>query len=371
MTRAYLDHASVSPLRAEAKEALLEWLDVVGDPGRVHTEGRMTRVGLEDARERVAAFFGARPRSVVFTSGATESINAACFGAARRRGAGGFVAAAVEHSAVRDASAQHGQVVIPAVDSQGRISVDSVRTALERDVALVHCQWANHEVATLQPVAEIAALCQERGVLLHVDAAAAAGHLPIAFDDLGIDLMSISAGKMGGPPGAGALLVRRGLRLDPFVVGGDQERARRAGLEAVALVEAWAAVIDVLSAYQQQEANDAYLQTSAAAEAALAVDDVVQYGDPVARVPHIVCFGVGGVEAEAVLLGLDQAGVAAHSGSACSSEALQPSPVLEAMGVDSQRSLRISVGWSTTNADVATFASAFPSVVAKLRALRT
>ncbi len=369
MTRAYLDHASVSPLRPEARAALLEWLDVTGDPGRVHTEGRMARVALEDARARVAAFFGTRPRSVVFTSGATEAINAACFGAAARRPTGGFVAAAVEHSAVRDASARHGSVRVPEVDGQGRISVDAVRALLEENVALVHCQWANHEVATLQPVAEIAALCQERGVLLHVDAAAAAGHVPIEFDELGADLMSISGPKFGAPVGVGALLVRRGLRLDPFLVGGDQERARRAGLEAVALVEAFAAAADVLAESQEREANAAYLQTGAAADAATAVDGVVQYGDPIGRVPHIVCVGVEGVESEAVLLGLDQSGVAAHSGSACSSESLEPSPVLEAMGVDAQRSLRLSVGWSTTDADIAAFSAAFPTVVAKLRAL--
>lgn len=370
MTRAYLDHASVSPLRPEAKAALLEWLDVTGDPGRVHTEGRMTRVALEDARDRVASFFGARPRSVVFTSGATEAINAACFGANRRRPDGRFVAAAVEHSAVRDASSRLAEVVVPEVDALGRISVDSVRAALEGSVALVHCQWANHEVGTLQPVAEIAALCHERGVLLHVDAAAAAGHVPIAFDDTGIDLMSVSGPKFGAPVGVGALFVRRGLRLDPLLVGGDQERARRAGLEGVALVEAMAAVLDALAVSQEHAAGAAYLQTCAAADAALAVDDVVQYGDPVARVPHIVCFGIAGVEAEAVLLGLDQAGVAAHSGSACSSEALEPSPVLAAMGVDAQRSLRVSVGWSTTDGDIDAFATAFGSVVAKLRSLR-
>ncbi|HVT78789.1 MAG TPA: cysteine desulfurase family protein [Acidimicrobiales bacterium] len=371
MARAYLDHASVSPLRPEAKAALVEWLGVTGDPGRVHTEGRLTRVALEDARTRVAAFFGARPRSVVFTSGATEAINAACFGAASRRPDGAFVAAAVEHSAVREASARHGDVLVPEVDRFGRISVDSVRALLEHNVALVHCQLANHEVATLQPVADIAALCQERGVLLHVDAAAAAGHVPIAFDDLGVDLLSLSASKFGGPVGVGALLVRRGLRIDPLLLGGDQERARRAGLEAVALVEAMAAVTDGLTVAQTREANDNYAQTCALADAALAVQGVAQYGDPVGRVPHIVCFGIEGVESEAVLLGLDQAGVAAHSGSACSSEALEPSPVLEAMGVDAQHSLRLSVGWSTTDDDVAAFANSFGSVVDKLRALRT
>ncbi len=374
MTRAYLDHASMSPLRPEARAAMLEWLDVTGDPGRVHTEGRMTRTALEDARERVASCFGARPRSVVFTSSATEAINAACFGSAARRRRGAFVAAAVEHSAVRDASARDGHVLVPEVDELGRISVDAVRSLLEDSavdpgVALVHCQFANHEVGTVQPVAEIAALCQERGVLLHVDAAAVAGLAPIGFDELGIDLMSVSGPKLGAPVGIGALLVRRGLRLDPLLLGGDQERARRAGLENVAAAIAFGAAADALAVDRDRLANEAYLQTCRAADAALGVQDVAQYGDPVSRVPHIVCFGVGGVEAEAVLLGLDQAGVAAHSGSACSSEALEPSPVLEAMGVDAQRSLRVSVGWSTTDADVEAFTNAFPTVVAKLRAL--
>jgi cysteine desulfurase len=367
VVRAYLDHASVSPLRPAARAALLEWIDVTGDPGRVHTEGHVARAALEDARDRVAAALGARPRSVVFTSGATEAINAACYGAGMRRPNGAMVAAAVEHSAVRDASARLAPVLVPAVDRQGRIDVDAVRQLLDHNVALVHCQWANHEVGTTQPVAEIAALCQERGVLLHVDAAAAAGHVPIDFDELGIDLLSVSAAKFGGPVGIGALLVRRGLRLDPMLLGGDQERARRAGLESVALANAMAAALGA----PESEASDNYAQTCAAADAALAVDEIVQYGDPVARVPHIVCFGVAGVEAEAVLLGLDQAGVAAHSGSACSSEALEPSPVLEAMGVDAQRSLRVSVGWSTTDDDIAAFAKAFPSVVEKLRALRS
>lgn len=356
----------MSPLRPAALAGVVSWLQQTGDPGRVHTEGRMTRAMLEEARELVAAFVGARPREVVFTSGATEAINAACFGAAQRTPGGSFVAAAVEHSAVRDASARHGEVRVPAVDGFGRIDVAAVRDALDGDVALVHVQMANHEVGTLQPVAEVIALCKDRGVLVHVDAAAGAGHVPIDFVASGADFMSISSPKLGGPVGVGALLVRRGLRVDPLLVGGDQERARRAGLENVAAAVGFglACNFDLFL-----EASTALEHTNAIANAALAVDDVIQYGDPVGRVPHIVCFGVGGVEAEGVLLGLDQSGVAAHSGSACSSEASEPSPVLEAMGVDARHSLRVSVGWSTTQDDVDAFANAFPSVVARLRAL--
>ena len=344
---------------------MLPWLSGVhaADPGRVHTEGRMARAAVEEARQQVASLLGARPRSVVFTSGATEAINAAVFGV------GGPVAcAAVEHSAVRDASARHQVVDLP-VDGDGRVSVDAVRDAVGGDrVRLVHCQWGNHEVGTLQPVAEVVALCREAGVLVHVDAAAAAGHVPIAFDDLGADLLSVSAHKFGGPKGIGALLVRRGLRIEPMIVGGDQERARRAGLENVPAIVGFgaaAAVVDV-----DGEAARNREQTQRALQTALEVDGVHAYGAVDDRLPHIVCLGVEGVEAEPVLLGLDQAGVAVHSGSACSSELLEPSPVLQAMGVDADRSLRVSVGWSTTDADVDAFGTALPKVVERLRALR-
>lgn len=364
MARAYLDHASTSPARPEVVDAMLPWLsgERAADPGRVHTEGRMARAVVEDARQQVAALLGARSRSVVFTSGATEAINAAVFGV------GGPVACArVEHSAVRAASARH-EVVDLEVDGTGRIDLDGVRSALDRGVRLVHCQWANHEVGTLQPVAEVVGLCRDRGVLVHVDAAAAAGHEPIAFDDLGADLLSVSAHKFGGPKGIGALLVRRGLRIDPQLVGGDQERARRAGLENVPAIVGFGAAAGAVDVGAEADRNRD--QTERMLVGALAVEGVTAYGDRQERLPHLVCVGVAGVEAEAVLLGLDQAGVAAHSGSACSSESLEPSPVLEAMGVDADRSLRVSTGWSTTDADVDAFLAAFPVVVERLRALR-
>lgn len=366
--RAYLDHASTSPCRPTVVEAMLPWLtgDGAADPGRVHTEGRMARVALEDAREKVAALVGARSREVVFTSGATEAINAAVFGADGHVGEGSFALSAVEHSAVVDAVRRTGRPVttIP-VDGTGRIDATGLGP-----VAFVSVQWGNHEVGTLQPVADIVAWCRERGVLVHVDATAAVGHVPVDFGALGADLLSFSAHKFGGPKGAGALLVRRGLRLDPFIVGGEQERARRGGIENVPALVGFGAAAEACDV-ALEGAADARL-TAAISAAALAVDGVVAYGptDPALRLPHIACFGVEGVEAEAVLLGLDQAGVAAHSGSACSSESLEPSPVLEAMGVEAERSLRLSTGWSSTDADAASFATAFPTVVARLRSLR-
>lgn len=369
MSRHYLDHASTSPLRPEALAAVTPWLSRPGDPGRIHAEGLEARVGVETAREQVAALLGARPRSVVFTSGATESIVSACWGAAER--GTHQVLAAVEHSAVRLAAEAHAEVTVVGVDAHGRVDPESLLAAVRDDTALVHVQWGNHEVGTRQPVAEVVTACRERGVLVHVDAAAAAGHDPIAFDELGVDLLSVSAHKLGGPTGIGALLVRRGLRVRPLLVGGDQERARRAGLEPVAAIVGFGAAAAALT--------DGGLDREAAAQRELterviaavpSLDGVHLYGDPVDRLPHLVCLGIDGVEPQAVLLGLDQAGIAAHSGSACSSEALEPSPVLEAMGVDAHRSLRLSVGWSSTEEDISAALHALPTILDSLRRLR-
>jgi len=349
---------------------MVPWLSGAADPGRVHTEGRIARAVVEDARDQVAALLGARSREVVFTSGATEAIAAAVWGAGER--GDHMVVPAVEHSAVRDSSARY-EVTVVGVDRLGRVDPDEVVTAIRPgETALVHVQWANHEVGTLQPVAEVVAACRERGVLVHVDAAAAAGHVPIDFVALGADLLSVSAHKLGGPQGIGALLVRRGLRLRPLLVGGEQERARRAGMENVPAIVGFGAAAGALGrpGALAEEAARNRAQTEAVVAAATTVTGVSVFGDPRGRVPHLVCFGVDGVEAEPVLLGLDQAGVAAHSGSSCSSESLEPSPVLEAMGVPAERSLRVSVGWSTTDDDIDAFARAFPLVVERLRSLR-
>jgi cysteine desulfurase len=345
---------------------MLEWLGRTADPGRVHTEGRMVRAAIEDARESVAALVGARPREVVFTSGGTEAVNAAVWGAPP----GSAACAPVEHSSVREASERLGPASPLAVDREGRIDPASVASALATGgVTLVHCQWGNHEVATLQPVAEIVGLCRSAGVLVHVDAAQAVGQVPVALRALGVDLTSVSAHKFGGPPGIGALVIRRGLRIPGFVLGGEQERARRGGMENVPAIAGFG--VAAAHAMADPAPERAFAQTEALLAAALAVPGVVAYGAQGAgRLPHLICLGVDGVEAEAVLLGLDQAGIAAHSGSACSSESLEPSPVLEAMGVDAERSLRLSVGWNTTESDLTAFAAAFPVVVERLRSLR-
>ena len=343
---------------------MARWLAHAGDPGRIHEEGLTSRAAVEEARDAVSAFLGCRSsREVVFTSGATEAIATAVWGVAER--GAHQVVTAVEHSAVRLAAEAAGDVTTVGVDRVGRIDVDRVVDAIGPDTACVHVQWANHEVGTVQPVRDVVAACRERGVLVHVDAAQAAGHLDVDFRALDADLLSVSAHKFGGPPGIGALLVRRGLRLRPLLVGGDQERARRAGMENVPAIAGFGAVcgtVDVdVEAKQQRGLTQRVLEAE--------LDGTVVYGDPNDRAPHVVCLGILGIEPQAVLLGLDRAGVAAHSGSACSSEALEPSPVLAAMGVDAHRSLRVSVGWSSTDADVDALLDALPNVIAGLRRL--
>jgi cysteine desulfurase len=411
--RHYLDHASSTPLRPSVVATLREWVDRLGqpdgtgDPGRVHEEGHVVRAAIEVAREQVAALAGVSPNRVIFTAGATEAANTAIWSAtagSRSATAGSRSAtagsrlpaaialAAVEHSCVREAALRAGPVVDLAVDGLGRIEPDSVRQALTDGpaltegpaltdgpaLALVNCQWANHEVGTLQPVAEIAAACAEAGVPLHVDAAAAFGHLPLDLGALNAAFVSVSAHKLGGPAGVGALILGRGVRLQPLLVGGSEERARRAGAENLLGIIGFGAAAAELSEEGRlaSEADRARRLAVELATAATSVEGVRLLGPPLldvdeedGRVAHIVCCSVDGVLGEAVLLGLDRRGVAAHSGSACSSEVLEPSPVLAAMGVDPDRSLRLSVGWSSAEEDVLAFAREFPGVVAGLREL--
>ena len=367
MARHYLDHASTSPLRPAARRALIETLDrALGDPGRIHEEALTARALLEHAREQVAAALGARPREVSFCSGATEAIATVCAGVGSRGSR--QIVVATEHSAVRLAAERAGEVTAVPVDRLGRVDPDAIAAALGPDVSVVHVQWGNHETGVVQPVHEIVEVCAGTDTLVHVDAAQAAGRQHLDFAGLGADLMSISSHKIGGPVGIGALLVRRGLRIDPLLLGGDQERARRAGLEDVAAATAFGAAVASVD-IATEAAEQARLRRRVD-QLFIATDGVTPVGDPDHRLPHIAAATIGDVEPQAVLLGLDRAGIAAHSGSACSSESLEPSPVLEAMGVDAHHSLRISTGWSTTDADIDALEPALPRVLEELRALR-
>lgn len=360
------------------------------DPGRVYQEGGEVRSLVEEAREKVAHLLGAAPRQVIFTSGGTEAVNSAVWGAARRGWGRPIVCSKVEHPSVRESSRRMAdlmgvEVLDWAVSPAGRLSVSGLEGILATSgetsgelPGLVNCQWANHEVGTVQHVAEVVEVCRSSGSLVHVDACAAVGRVEIDTSALGADLVSVTAHKAGGPKGVGALVLRPGLRIEPLLVGGAQERGRRAGIENAAAIAGFGALCELLAGrYGTDDAGFIAAESRRAASHAEKIRDAAKelpgveiYGDPEESLAHIVCFGVEGVEAEGLVLALDQAGVAVHSGSACSAEALGPSEVLEAMGVDARSSLRVSVGWSTSDAEVSAFAEAFHAAVGKLRALR-
>lgn len=386
MARHLLDHASTSPLRPEAAETLDVWNDLaargqLGDPSRIHTEGMRARVALEEAREQVAGLVGARSREIVFTSGSTEGIATATWGAVRRAVERGdrprIVLSAVEHSAVRRSSEQFtsafgGAVTVIGVDRAGRVDPDELLAAVDPTTALVQLQWGNHEVGTLQPVTQVVSRCRELGVLVHIDASHAVGQVPVDVGSLGADLLTFSGHRLGAPAGTGALVIRRGLRLEPLLQGSDQERGRRAGLEPLVSILGLGTVAGALDPIRlEREEKQSRGLIGAIANLAADIDDVELLGDPDphGRLPHIACFAVGGVEPQAVLLGLDQRGIAAHSGSACASEEIEPSPVLEAMGADAHRSLRFSVGWSSSGADVQALRKELGGVIETLRGL--
>ncbi|MEX1217043.1 MAG: cysteine desulfurase family protein [Acidimicrobiales bacterium] len=388
MARHFLDHASTSIPRESARSAFTEALRLqefssIADPGRIHHEGMTTRALLEQARAQVADLLGAKQREIVFTSGATESIATATWGAVRRGVDAGHrphvVYSAVEHSAVRGSSelfahSLGGSVSVVGVDDEGRIDIDAFLSSLAPNTVLAHVQWGNHEVGTLQPIQEITNACHERGILVHVDAAQAVGHVPTTPKELGIDLLSFSGHKFGGPSGIGGLWIRQGLRIEPLLPGGEQERARRAGLENVpAAIALGAAAAELDQSTLDIEASAARVLIAAAIERLTAIDGVSLLGPSRAgaRLPHIACFAVEGVEPQGVVLGLDQRGISLHSGSSCASEGLEPSPILEAMGVDAHRSLRVSVGYNSTMSDIDALCEHLPVVLRELRSLHT
>lgn len=358
MTRTYLDHASTSTLRPSALAAMSAHLEEMaaghaGDPARIHVEGMASRGILEDARARVAAWLGVRPRQVVFTSGATESVAAAHQGALLR-GAGegrhAVVLSAVEHSSVTGNARGGPHHTVP-VDRGGRTDPSDIVAAVGADTALVHLQWTNHELGVDQPVAEVVEALADHPVLVHTDAAQAGTSVPEAVAS-GADLVSVSGHKLGAPAGIGLLVIRRNLRIAPLLPGGDQERARRGGMENVAAALGLAAVADELVAGASAESARMRRLSERVLAWADRTDGVSVLGDRRHRCDHLVCLQLEGIEPQPVLLELDRRGIAVHSGSSCSSEAFEPSPVLSAMGVEAQRSLRISVGWSTTDAEV-------------------
>ena len=369
--RAYLDHASTSPLRAGAAREMSAIIDSLaagnlGDPSRIHHEGLAARDLLEHFRERIAQCLGARPREVVLCSGGTEAVTTAALWLNSRPGA--IALGAIEHRVVRECAAEGAHVL--GVDRFGVVNASDLEDLAPDEIAGVHLQWVNHEVGTIQPIDEVAQWCHQHRVILHVDAAQALATQPVSFGTQDVDLMSISGHKVGGPPGAGVLLVRRGVRIDPILRGGDQERARRAGLENLVAAGGLAGALEELQ-HQRASEVSSYEQMHERVRSWVHERDGVELiGSNTQFSPHIVCLGLDGIEPQPVLIGLDRLGVSVNSGSSCSSEAFEPSPVLDAIGVNTARSLRLSFGWSTTHDDVERCLAALDRVLDELAALR-
>jgi cysteine desulfurase len=373
---AYFDAASAEPLHPEAREALLTALaDGWADPARLHREGRQARLLLDQARESVAAVLGCRPDELSFTSSGTQAAQFAVLGAvtARQsasRGPGHLVTSAVEHSAVLNTAARLEQsgtaVTITGVDAAGRADLAEFGEALRRDRTLLAClQTANHEVGTLQPVAEAAGLCQQAGVPLLVDAAASAGRMPAPA---GWSLLTASAHKWGGPAGVGALAIRKGTRWRAPLPADDRESRRVPGFPNVPEIVAAAAA---LAAFERERVSlDSALRALVArirtALPAL-VPEVAVHGDPASSLPHIVTFSCLYVDGEALVTELDKAGFSVSSGSACVSDTEQPSHVLAAMGVLTHGNVRVSLPRGTSAESVEQFLNVLPGIVAHVR----
>ena len=385
MTRptVYLDHAATTPVRPEVLEAMLPYLtaQAFGNPSSAHRFGRTARAGLEQARREVAEAVGAEPNQVIFTSGGTEADNLGIVGAALasrdRGGAMCAVVSAIEHKAIL--AAAHavchlgGREVLLPVDSEGRLDLAALDAALAERPAVVSVMWVNNEVGVLQPVAEIAGRCATAGVAFHTDAVQAFGKVPVNLATVACTLATVSGHKIGAPKGIGALIVRDRKAVEAIIHGGGQQYGIRPGTENVAGAVALGRAAQLAAAEQASEAARlAALRDELAAGLRAAIPDIVVNAAGAERAPHVLSAAIPGAESEALLMHLDLAGVAASSGSACSTGAVEPSHVLTAMGVARELALatiRFSLGHDSGPADVARVVEVMPGVVAKVRKL--
>lgn len=375
----YADNAATTPMSEAAVKAMLPWLtEEFGNPSSMYSLAAKPQTALATAREAVAAVIGADPAEIFFTSGGTESDNWALRGAAYGAEKKGrhIITSAIEHHAVLEPLEQlerEGfEVTILKPDSFGRIDPEAVRAAIRPDTCLCSIMTANNEVGTIQPISEIGAICHEFGVTFHTDAVQALGHIPVNVEDMQVDLLSASAHKFNGPKGVGFLYVRRGTRLKNLIYGGGQEKRRRSGTENVGGVMAMATALTEAVSHMREE----YIRLSNMRDRLIAgvlqIPETVLTGHPTERLPGIASFSIRYIEGESIILSLDIAGIAASSGSACSTASLDPSHVLTSMGLSHEEahgSLRLSLGRYNTEEDVDRILEALPPIVEKLRAM--
>src|SRR5215471_17638303 len=381
----YLDHAATTPMLPEAVAAMAEELGQTGNPSSLHNAGRRARRVVEESREAIAQAFGARPSEVVFTSGGTEADNLAVKGFYWARQADAqrprVLVTEIEHHAVLDCAAwlgehQRAKVEWLPVDSSGLLDPHVLRSAIERDpesVALVSVMWANNEVGSVQPIADLAAVASEHEIPFHSDAVQAAGQLPVSLASSGATALTITGHKIGGPVGAGALLLARGDDPVPVLHGGGQERDVRSGTLDTAAIRAFSVAVEHAAARKAEHAvRIARLRDDLISRVRAAIPDAILNGPAPGerRLPGNAHFSFPGCEGDALLMLMDARGVACSTGSACTAGVAQPSHVLLAMGADRARargSLRFSLGWTSTQADVDALGAVIGEVVERAR----
>lgn len=380
MRKVYLDNAATTALSPKVLEKMMPYLtDIYGNASSPHSFGQIARAGVEHAREQVARAINADPGEIVFTGCGTESDNTVLFGVAERYAKKGdhIITTNVEHHAILHSCAaleKKGiRVTYLPVDEDGLISPQQVRDAITDKTILVSVMFANNEIGTIMPIPEIAAVCHEKGVLFHTDAVQAAGHIPIDVKAMGIDMLSISAHKFHGPKGVGVLYERKGIRLPSYIVGGAQEKGRRAGTENVAgivgLGEALELAVNNMSETSKRmiRMRDRLIEGIEAS-----IPEVKLNGHRTRRLPNNVNVSIKYIEGESILLMLDMAGIAASSGSACTSGSLDPSHVLLALGLSHEvahGSVRLTLGDDTTEEDIDYVLETLPKVAHRLRAM--
>ncbi|MBI4437102.1 MAG: cysteine desulfurase NifS [Candidatus Omnitrophica bacterium] len=378
----YLDHNSTTPLRPEVLEAAFPYLrELYGNASSIHEKGREAREAVEKARETVASFLGTKPNTILFTSGGTEANNFAIKGIGFRNKTKGnhIISTRIEHPCVLDTckfmESQGFEVTLLPVDREGRISVEDLKHAITDRTILVSIMHANNEVGTIQPIAELAKVAKERGVYFHTDAVQSFGKIPVDVEDLGVDLLSVSAHKLYGPKGVGCLYVRKDVRILPHQHGGHHERGLRAGTENVAGIVGLGKAVSL--ARQEMEKRTQHLRALQEKfyEGILKrIDDVLLNGHPTERIPGTVNLGFKDVEGESMAINLDLKGICVSTGSACTAGSLEPSHVLVAMGVPQEYArgtVRFSLGHENTQEEMDYCLTEIPKIVKRLREMVT
>ena len=380
MGRIYLDYAATTPMHPEVVKAMLPYFtEAFGNPSAIHAYGQEAKGAIEEARAKVASLIGAQDEEIVFTSGGTEADNFALKGIAYANENKGnhIITTTIEHHAVLETchflETKGLRVTYLPVDEYGLVTPEEVRQAITNKTILITVMQANNEIGTIEPIAEIGKVAREAGIYFHTDAVQAAGHIPVNVDELGVDLLSMSAHKLYGPKGIGALYIRKGTKLLPFVHGGEQERGRRASTENVPGIVGFGKAAEIAQQEMNEEAKRVtYLRDKLINGLRGQIDHARLNGHPINRLPNNVNVSIAFAEGESMCLNLDLEGVCASTGSACSSAITEPSHVMLALGLpplEAHSSLRFSLGKWTTEKEIDRVLEVLPQIVAKLRAM--